>query len=139
MGNKKQISDLEIKVSFNKLIEGEMLKDVVAKLGISRQAFDQRITLLNLNLSEELNKKEVKEIKNIDNLCSLIKCKREDILPFINREKSNEQNLKRFNYLKNNSPVSFNKEVINIIVKYNKIDAITLIKLVKEYKEKVSY
>ena len=129
------ITDDEIKDIHNKILQGESVKSATKTLDISVAYYYQRIKKLGLNTKRKsLEKKRssgVKKITDMHDLAYLLNTDFKELHKYLDTESSVEQNIKKMNYLKNHSPKKFQEAVQIIILNFYKLDAIKLIKTLK--------
>ena len=65
-------------------------------------------------------------------LATLLNTDFDTIHKYVNKEKSIVSNIKRMNYLKNNSPVKFQEAVIITIINFYNYNAVSLGKLLEK-------
>ncbi|MDL1957636.1 MAG: hypothetical protein LWW95_11430 [Candidatus Desulfofervidus auxilii] len=129
------ITDDEIKEIHTKILQGESVKSATKTLDISVAYYYQRIKKLGLSTKRKsLEKKRnsgVKKIKDMHDLAYLLNTDFKELHKYLDTESSVEKNIKKMNYLKNHSPKKFQEAVQIIILNFYKLDAIKLIKTLK--------
>jgi len=137
MGNKKKLTNEEIKTMHNRINKGEKVKNICQEFGISTQAFYLRKKELNL-----LNKRDIKLPKDTKNmkindmytLAELINTDFDTIHKYVNLKKDLIANKKKMNYLKNNNIESFDDFNKLTVLNYYNISTAELIRIMQELK-----
>ena len=143
MGRGKSFSDTDIFNMYQRIKNGEKQIDVLKEVGISRQAYHNRIKRLGLKSSpkevenkiEAIDNTTLTKITTINELASLLNLSHDQVYTLINPNKSVDTNVKRLSYLKNNSPEKFQEAIITMIVKHFKLTPIALIKALQKVGE----
>jgi len=129
------ITNDEIKALHKSILAGEKVKIATEKLGISRAFYYQKIKELGLSTKRERDKakryEDIRLITDMHDLATLLNTDFNTIHKSVNIENSIEANIKRMNYLKNHSPLKFQEAVSITILNFYKMDALMLIKTLK--------
>ena len=129
------ITDDEIIEIHNRILKGEKVLPATKKLGISRAFYYQKIKELGLSTKRELeaqkSSKDIKSIKNMHDLATLLNTDFKTIHKHVNSKSSVQANIKIMNYLKIHSPIKFQEAVKITILNFYKTDALKLIKTLK--------
>jgi len=129
------ITNDEIEALHKSILAGEKVKIATEKLGISRAFYYQKIKELGLSTKRETEEKDrtkkIKSITDMHDLATILNTDFNTIHKFVNSVNSIEANIKRMNYLKNHSPLKFQEAVIITILNFYKMDALKLIKILK--------
>jgi len=129
------ITDSEIIEMHNRILKGEKVLAATKKLGISRAFYYQKIKELGLctkrELEEQKRSKDIKSIKDMHDLATLLNTDFETIHKHVNSKSPVQTNIKRMNYLKIHSPIKFQEAVKITILNFYKMDALKLIKTLK--------
>lgn len=129
------ITDSQIKEMHQRILQGNKVKEETEKLGISRAFYYQKIKELGLSTKRELEEKrrkqDIKSIKDMHDLATLLNTDFETIHKYVNSKSSIQANIKRMNYLKLHSPKKFDEAIKITILNFYKLDAIKLIKTLK--------
>ena len=130
----QKVNESDIQNIWERVKDGERVKDVLAEYNISRELYYRKCDYLGLKTSREWKLAreidEVTKVEDFHDLATILSIDYKKLHKYVNLDKSIEANIKQMSYLKNNNSKKYKEALLSTIINYYEISPINLIQLI---------
>ena len=130
----QKINNSDIQSIWERIKNGERVKDVLTEYDISRELYYKKCDYLGLKtkrewkLSRDIS--EITKVEDFHDLAAILDIDYTELHRYVNLDKSIQANKKQMSYLKNNNPKKYQEALLTTIINYYELSPINLIQLI---------